>query len=258
MGDAMENARESSLKNSIKNAGGSFNDMGIRVGSEPDWGRIRHLMKLGLAAAVIALAGDMVLGYGKAEGSVSGIPATFARYLDVSDVRLFMAAVLGLLGITLECLCYFAVYRLIAAGSERYAHRYRAGILGCLTFGACGVHVPCCGAVYFLKKIYGYSPDAALELTMKYIAYFLVPAMVLFLIFFFVMIVTQIGAFAKGLTPLPKWAWVFSVLFGLLAAGILKIPNASLTNALSTGWINLGNLWMFGGLLWITRKSGKL
>ena len=56
---------------------------------------------------------------------------------------------------------------------------------------------------------------------------------------------------------LPKRAWVFSVLFGLPAAVILKIPNLPLTNALATGWINIGNIWMFGGLLLMIKRDRR-
>lgn len=239
----------------MKNEKNSFNHIGIS--SEPDMPRVRHLMKIGLFAGVLVLIGDMLLGYGVSDTAVSNIPATFARYLSVSDVRIFWSAVLGLIGIPLECLCYFAVYRLIVQGSESYAHTYRSGIFGCLIFGGCGVHIPCCAAVYFMKKIYGFNPDMVFEMTEKYLVYFLVPAMVLFLIFFMMLTVTQIKAFAKGLTPLPKWAWVFSVLFGLLAAVLFKIPNLPLTNALATGWISIGNIWMFGGLLFLTRDWSR-
>ncbi len=77
--------------------------------------------------------------------------------------------------------------------------------------------------------------------------------MILFLISFLIVTVTQMRAFAKGLTPLPKRAWVFSVLVGLPVAVACKIPNLPLTNALATGWISIGNIWMFGGLLFLTK-----
>ncbi|MCM1055010.1 MAG: hypothetical protein NC394_05725 [Bacteroides sp.] len=230
-----------------------FNKIGIS--DELDIPRIKHLMKIGLFAAFMVLAGDILIGYGAADSAVSGIPATFARYLSVSDVRLFWAALLGMIGIPIECLCYFAVYRLIAPKSPKYAHAYRAGIFGSLIFGACGVHVPCSSAVFFLKKMYEQNPDTALEEALKFILYFMLPATVLFLIFFVVLNITQITAFAKGLTPLPKWAWIFNVLLGILAAAILKLPNLPLTNGLAAGWISLGNLWTFGGLLIILKKN---
>lgn len=226
----------------------------IGIGGEPDMPRARHLMKIGLVIAVVALVGDILLGYGTADAAESDIPVMLARYLTVSDKRIFWSAFLGMIAIPLECLCYFSIYRLIAAKSEKYAHTVRAGILGCAVFDGCGVHVPCCAAVYFMKKIYELDPDRAVEMTMKFMAYFLALATTLFLIFFLILTVTQIKAIVHGLTPFPKWAWVFSILGGLLAAAILKIPNLPLTNGLATGWINIGNIWMFGGLLLLTYK----
>lgn len=82
-------------------------------------------------------------------------------------------------------------------------------------------------------------------------------ATALFLIAFLIVAVTQMRAFAKGLTPLPKWGWVFSVLFGVPAAVILKIPNLPLTNAMATGWISIGHIWMFGGLLFLTKDGPR-
>lgn len=118
----------------------NFNNIGID--NTFDMPRIRHLFKFGLAAASMVLAGDMILGWGAAEESANGIPSFLARYLTVSDARLFWSAILGMIGIPTECQCYFGIYRLIAAKSEKYAHRYRAGIIGCLIFDACDVHTP--------------------------------------------------------------------------------------------------------------------
>ena len=88
----------------MRNEKSQFNNIGIS--SELDMPRIRHLMKIGLATGVMALIGDILLGYGASDAAVSGIPATFARYLTVSDRRIFWSAILGLIGIphiTLLC-----------------------------------------------------------------------------------------------------------------------------------------------------------
>ena len=77
-------------------------------------------------------------------------------------------------------------------------------ILYCLLFAACGVHVPCLSSVYFYKHMMLENPESAYALTVKFGMYFLLPAMILFLVFFFVMSVAQSIAFAKGLTPYPK------------------------------------------------------
>ena len=212
------------------------------------WSRIRHLLIIGVIASLLVLTGDMLLGWGVADPSVTDIPAALSRYLSVSDGRIIASALLGLIGIPVECLCWFAIYRLIQPYAEKLAHVYRAGIIGCLAFGGCGVHVPCCMAVYLLKRL-------STQELLRWIGWFLIPAMVIFLIFFLLTAIAQIRAFSKGHTPLPRWCWVFTILFGLVWAVLMKlIGDYGLTNALATGWISIGNLWMMCGLLVMTKK----
>ena len=65
-----------------------------------------------------------------------------------------------------------------------------------------------CAAVFLMK--HGLSE----ALLTQYSAYFLMPPLVLFWIFFFVLVMTQIVAFRKGLTPYR--CCVFSMAFGML------------------------------------------
>ena len=85
-------------------------------------------------------------------------------------------------------MCYFGIYRLMAEHAPAYAHRYRAGIIGYVVFGGCGFHVPVCAMVFLAKH------GIASELVWKYAAYFILPALVLFWIFFAVLEITQIRA----------------------------------------------------------------
>ncbi len=212
--------------------------------------RIRHLLKVGIAAALAVLAGDMLLGWGVSDPSVAGIPAPLTRYLSVPDGRIFASALLGLVGIPVEVLCWFAVYRMIRPYSGKEAHAYRAGIIGCLAFGGCGVHVPCCMAVYLLKRFYADDPAAAPREILCWAGWFVLPATVVFLAFFLLAAVVQIRAFRSGHTPFPRRCWIFSVLAGAVWAVLMRlIGDYPLTNALATGWISVGNLWMMGGLL---------
>ena len=97
---------------------------------KPDWPRIARLMKIGIAAALMVLAGDMLLGWGMHDAEKSGMEGFLSAYLNLSDGRIFWSALLGLIGIPIEALCCFAVYQLIASYSARLAHMYRSGILG--------------------------------------------------------------------------------------------------------------------------------
>lgn len=67
-----------------------------------DWKRIRHLMKLGIFAALMVLAGDMLLGWGVHDASQPGLAGFLSAYLHLPDGALFWSAFLGLIGIPLE------------------------------------------------------------------------------------------------------------------------------------------------------------
>ena len=220
-----------------------------------DWPRIRHLLKLGMAAAFLVLIGDMLLGWGVSDPEVTKIPAMFTRYLSVPDGRIFASALLGLIGIPVECLCWFAIYRMIRPYSEKDAHAFRAGVLGCLAFGGCGVHVPCCMLVCLLKHFYADDPAGVVQKMTPWLVWFLAPATVIFAVFFFMTAIVQLRAFRSGHTPLPRGCWVFSLLAGLVWMILMRLcGDHAVTNALATGWISIGNLWMMGGLLITIRR----
>ena len=90
----------------------SYNDIGID--SKLDRGRIRKLMLIGIFAACMVLVGDMLLGWGMHDASKGGMEGYLSAYINLPDGRIFWSTFLGLLGIPLEALSYFGVYRLIA------------------------------------------------------------------------------------------------------------------------------------------------
>ena len=103
-----------------------FNDIGIS--RRLDWTRIAHLFRVGLFGAALTLIGDMLLGWGVEDETLAGLSRMLSAYTGRSDIGIFTAAMLGLFGITIEGLCYFGIYRLMAERSPVHAHRYRAGI----------------------------------------------------------------------------------------------------------------------------------
>ena len=225
-----------------------FNDIGIS--NSLDVPRINKLLTIGLFASLLHFAGDMILGWGTEDETLTGIFRMFSAYISTSDGGIFASALLGLFGMVLEGLAFFGIYRMTAPYSQKYAHSLRTGILGYLMFGVCGFHVPTCALVYLTK--HGISE----ELIMRFAAYFVLPGFVLFWIFFLILNVTQIKAFAKGMTPCPKWGWIFSLPVGMLIAMLPSVlGNLPLVNALSCAWIAFGNVWMFGGLLVLIKKE---
>ncbi|MBQ8162722.1 MAG: hypothetical protein IJ083_18505 [Clostridia bacterium] len=221
-----------------------------------DWERIRHLMKLGIVAALMVLAGDMLLGWGVHDPNVSGLEGYLSAYLTVGDRRIFWSSLLGFLGIPMEVLCYFSLIRLIRPYSEKRAHMYRSGILGELAFGGCGVHVPCLACVFFYRYMSSVSPETALDASLRFGMFFLLPGMVMFLIFWAVQQVAHIAAFLKEETPYPRWCWIFCPVFGMALTMLLKLlPETAIRNALTAGWLSNGSIWMFAGLLIMSKKA---
>lgn len=225
-----------------------FNDIGIS--NSLDVPRIKKLLTIGLFASLLHFAGDMILGWGTEDETLTGIFRMLSAYISTPDGGIFASALLGLFGMVLEGLAFFGIYRMTAPYSQKYAHSLRTGILGYLMFGACGFHVPTCALVYLTK--HGISE----ELIMRFAAYFVLPGFVLFWIFFLILNVAQIKAFAKGMTPCPKWGWIFSLPVGMLIAMLPSVlGNLPLVNALSCAWIAFANVWMFGGLLVLMKKE---
>ena len=145
-----------------------FNDIGID--DKLDWNRIEKLMRIGIFAACMVLVGDVLIGYGMHDSSKTGMEWFLSAYLQLSDTRMFWSAFLGFIGIPLEALCYFGVYRLIVPKSQKYAHLYRTGILGVLAFAGCGVHVPCLSTCFFYKYMNDVAPEIAVDAAEKIVA----------------------------------------------------------------------------------------
>ncbi len=222
-----------------------------------DWQRIRHLFRIGIFAALLVLAGDILLGWGTVNENLTGMDRYFSRYLSVSETRITLSSFLGLIGIPVECLSYFGIYRLISVRSDKYAHAYRAGLIGMIAFGAL-VHVLCCIVIWFFKHLYAMDPGSAADLTVKTALMFLMPAMVIFMVFFFLTAAVQFQTFRKRLTPYPEYCRFFSILSGIPVMIVMRFfGNNAFAYALSTGWISIGSLFTFGGLLALSRKVEK-
>lgn len=226
-----------------------FNPIGID--SQLDWPRIRKLLGIGLFASILHLIADLLLGWGVQDTSMSGIERMFSAYGELGNSAIYAAATIGMIGIILEGLSYFGVYRLMTAQSPKHAHQYRSGILGYLMFCPFGFHMIVCIIVYLGRN----GAEAVLTDLERY---FFLPGYALFWIFFTILTITQISVFAKGKTPYPKWCWIFSILVGMAVTKLVGLfGNRPLVNAVDCAWIAVGNLWMFAGLLVMMKKIPK-
>ena len=70
-----------------------FNDIGIS--RRLDWPRIQHLFRLGLFGAFLTLIGDLILGWGVQDETLTGILRMYSAYTGTSDGGIFASALLA-------------------------------------------------------------------------------------------------------------------------------------------------------------------
>ena len=218
--------------------------------SKPAQKGITGLLIVGLIAGIVALFGDLLLGWGIYDPALEGLERKLSIYSDISETRIFWSAFCGLIGIIVEEIGCLAIYRLIEPNSKKTARFFLTGTLGYMIFAGGAVHVPCLATVFVNRYMMQNDPENALSLTIKFGTYFLLPGIVIFLVFFILQIVAYIYAFIKGYTPYPKWCVIFCVPVGMIISMLIgKVGNYNITNAIRCAWISIGNLFMFLGLL---------
>ena len=218
--------------------------------------RIALFLKIGILGAALILAGDLLMGWGLKDMSKTGMEAQLSPYLSISDGRMFWAAVFGFTGVPVAVAGHYGIYQMLRPYSQKYARLYAIGILGFLAFGGAGVHGSSVEAAYFYKYMTAADSGAALTSTVKFAVYFLLPLYGVLLTGWVIMVYAHIRAVSAGLSPLPRWGWVFSMPIGSL---IFSLPgllgNYEIVNAIMVGAFSLGNIWSLAGHLWMLRKA---
>ena len=224
----------------------------IGIDNNLDRARIRKLLAIGLFGAILTGIGDFLLGYAQETPTSTIATSVMAGAANLQDWQMIAGGLLGFVGIFLEGLAFFAVYRLMADAAPRYAHIYRAGIFGYIWLAPVGCHMNM--GILNLAYKYLLPLDAATaELVADRLFWgFSQPVYALLVIFWVPMLVIQFMAFAKGLTPYPKRAKWFNLMIGAIPAivisGILGNQNP-LGPAIGTMFLSFGNAFTFGGLL---------
>ena len=214
--------------------------------------RIRKLLIIGLFGSILTGIGDFLVGFGEGV-SVSGLAESMmANAVNMTDAQLVAGGLFGAFGLLLEGLACFAVYRLMADASPKYAHIYRSGIIGYIWLAPIGCHMNVGVMNLAYKYLLPLDPSAASKLANIMIYGFCQPLWVLLIIFWVPAMIVQWKAFSKGYTPYPVKAKWFSVLTGMWPALIISFiigPNTALGGGIGTMFLSFGNAFMFGGLL---------
>ena len=221
-----------------------------------DWDKIALLLKIGIIGALFLVVGDFLMGWGIKDMSLRGIEGQISQYPGVSDKRMFWSAICGLIGVPVEIVGHFGIYKTIKPYSLKYARLYAIGNLGFLTFGGAGVHVSSIESAFFYKYMTAVNPNTALELTVKFASYFLLPLYIIILTCWLIMVYAHIRAVLGGFSPYPRWCLVFSMAVGTLIVSLVSVlGNHEIVNALMVGAFSLGSLWTLAGHLMMLGKA---
>ncbi len=224
----------------------------IGIDNNLDRPRIRKLLLIGLIASVMTGIGDFLIGFGE-EMEVSGFAeSVMANALNLSDAQLIWGGLLGALGLFLEGLAFFGIYRLMADAAPKYAHIYRAGIFGYIWLAPIGCHMNVGLLNYAYKNLLRLDPAVASKAANVMIGAFCVSLWIILIIFWIPMLIVQFKAFSKGLTPYPGKAKWFNLLTGAIPALLLCLiigPKTALGAGIGTMFLSFGNAFTFGGLL---------
>ncbi|MCR4671757.1 MAG: hypothetical protein K5637_00780 [Lachnospiraceae bacterium] len=226
----------------------------IGIDDNLDRGRIKKLLVLGIIGSVLTGAGDFLVGFGE---QTDPAPETLAEnlmanVLNLSDTQLIAGGLFGVFGILLEALAFFAIYRLMADSSLKYAHIYRAGIIGYIWLAPIGCHMNIGILNIAYKHLLQLDEAVAAELANKLILAFYVPLWIMLVILWLPALIVQFKAFSEGLTPYPRYARWFNVFVGMIPALIISAiagPETALGGGIGTMFLSFGNLFTFGGLL---------
>ena len=224
----------------------------IGIDNNLDRPRIRKLLLIGLIASVMTGIGDFLLGFGAEMETAGFAEGMMASALNLSDAQLVWGGLLGALGLFLEGLAFFGIYRLMADAAPKYAHIYRAGIFGYIWLAPIGCHMNVGLLNYAYKNLLQLDSAVASKAANLMIYAFCVPLWIILIIFWIPMMIVQFKAFAKGLTPYPKKAKWFTLFVGAVPVLILAMiigPQTSLGQGVGTTFLSVGNAFTFGGLL---------
>ena len=203
---------------------------------------------LGLIASLITFSGDMLLGYIQVENPEKSL-MNFSLTLPLS--RILWGGFLGVIGIPLQSIGYWQIYKLMKEGSETLSKLYKVGIWGWLVMAACGVHLNCAVVMLIYKQLYPTDATLAHEVATTFANSVLVPCYYIFIVFFLLMNITQFIAFIRKKTIYPRVVALFNIFIGIVVIYIIVslLPDSALRNGIKTSAISLGNALMFIGLL---------
>ena len=208
-------------------------------------------LKIGLFGTFLTLMGDCLIGAAKFPDGATMIEGYFAIALAMPAWRPILGGLIGFVGICLEFPALMTIYPLIRDKMPRGGIFYKLSMYVYLAVGGGTVHLPCGVFMWIYKAVAeAAGREIGYDIALKYLLYFMLPAAVVFGVFFIGASVVQFIAFVKGRTPFPKWYCVFNLLIGkAVFNSVRQLGNTALCNGIGTSNMSLGAIMLFTALL---------
>ena len=221
-----------------------------------NWNRVALLLCVAIIGAILTISGDFLMGWATKNMKLKGIERELSQFHSVSDKRMFLSAIFGLIGVPMGILGHFGIYKTMKPYSTKYSRLYLVGIFGILIFGGAGVHVSSIGLAYFYKHMAEVDPTRALQGARNIALYVLIPLYVIVTICWVIMVWAQLRAVTKKLSPYPLTSLICSMAVGTVLISLTGFAgNHAAVNALMVGAFSFGNIWTLTGHLILLPKA---
>lgn len=209
--------------------------------------KARTYLLIGLAGACLTLIGDLLIGCVKFPEGAGLLEGYFAAALALPVWRPILGGLIGFLGISLEFLGLMTLYPLLKKRMPHGAAFYKLSMYVYLAIAGGAVHLPCGVFMWLYHSVTDAAGQTAgYAIALQYVLYFILPASLVFYVFFAGSSIVQFIGIVKGYTPFPKWYALFNLLIvSVLFNALRNIGNYAVVNGIGTSNKSLGAIIMF-------------
>ncbi len=207
--------------------------------------KMKKYLLLGIIGGIFSMIGDCLLCGVSSYGAGGGIDKYAVIAQKISYTRIGLAGFFGYIGIPVTVFGFYVLYMSLADKESLAAKLYRVSLYGYLALGG-AVHVICCYLVTGIKKDLEAGADNLLMTVLHEQGGYVIPSMVIFLIFYLIHVAAMIYLVAKKKTFLPAWMWIMNPLtFKILINAFGRLGNSAVLNGILCSNMSFGAIIIF-------------
>ncbi len=215
----------------------------------------RNYLILGILGGILSMTGDCLLLGADSNGAAGMLGRYEVIASQISYTRIGLAGFFGFVGIPLTVFGFYCLYMSLADKKCRAARLYRISLFGYTALGG-AVHVICCYLLTGIKKDIESGTDDLLMTVLHEQGGYVIPSMIVFLVFYMMNVVTMIILIAKKKSPLPAWMWVLNPMtFKIVINAIGRMGSSAVFNGIQCSNMSIGAIIIFTAWLLVFSKE---